>query len=177
MPPEILSLKVATFKGGRSVVNLNRRRDTPKNLKKVLCFMDVLSFARKGELKNSRPSELGPQFSLEETEKTVIAIRETPVVVRLLDAISQYLENCVKDNEPKEKPLPKMLTPIQASRELRLNIQTVMAWCREGKIQASKIGGNQGNGKGGKWLIPVEEVNRILRRQTFINGSRDGGAK
>lgn len=90
-----------------------------------------------------------------------------------------FLEKEARANEAeKEQHEERMLTPLEASKILRINVQTVMAWCREGKnLKGIKVGGNETNGKGGKWLIPREEIDAYLRRDRLINGSRKGGAK
>jgi excisionase family DNA binding protein len=90
-----------------------------------------------------------------------------------------FLERETRANEnQKEQPEERMLTPLEAARILRINVQTVMTWCREGKnLKGIKVGGNETNGKGGKWLIPREEIDAYLRRDRLINGTRKGGAK
>jgi excisionase family DNA binding protein len=82
-----------------------------------------------------------------------------------------------KQEEVKEEPALRLLNPEEASKIMRLNVQTVTAWCRKGKIKGIKVGGNETNGKGGKWLIPREEVDHYLHRQQVIHGKGKGGAK
>lgn len=82
--------------------------------------------------------------------------------------IAQVLERLGPKEEVKEEPIPRMLTPEEVSTILRLNVQTVLKWCREGRITATKCAG--------KWLIRREEVERYLHRNEIINGKR-GGAK
>ncbi len=79
-----------------------------------------------------------------------------------------------KQAEVKEK---RLLTPEEASDIMHLHVQTITAWCRSGKIKGIKVGGNETNGKGGKWLIPREEVDHYLHRQQVIHGKGKGGAK
>lgn len=61
-----------------------------------------------------------------------------------------------------EKGGPRVLTPEQAAMQMRLNVQTVMKWCREGRLTASKVGR--------KWLIPQEAVDAEINRQRIVNG-------
>jgi excisionase family DNA binding protein len=63
-------------------------------------------------------------------------------------------------------PAPQILAPTEAAEKMRLNEQTVMKWCREGRLQASKIGG--------KWLIPQESVDAFIRKSEVIHGRRGG---
>ena len=60
-----------------------------------------------------------------------------------------------------------MLTPQQVAQRLRVQVQTVMKWCRQGDkascpLSASKLAG--------KWLIPKEAVDAALRRAQVIHG-------
>ena len=60
-----------------------------------------------------------------------------------------------------------MLTPQQVAQRLRVHVQTVMKWCRQGDkascpLSASKLAG--------KWLIPKEAVDAALRRAQVIHG-------
>jgi excisionase family DNA binding protein len=61
----------------------------------------------------------------------------------------------------------EMLTPEQVAQRLGVNVQTVMKWCRQGDkascpLSASKLAG--------KWLIPKEAVDAVLRRARVIHG-------
>jgi excisionase family DNA binding protein len=94
----------------------------------------------------------------------------------LLPLAERWLEKQVGEAEVVPEP-ERMLTPKEASVLLKLHVQTVMAWCREGKLDAVKIGGNKVNGKGGKFLIPREAIDAYIAQQRLIHGSRKGGAK
>lgn len=61
-----------------------------------------------------------------------------------------------------EPALPKWVSPAEAAKVMRLNAQTVMEWCREGRLTASKVGR--------KWLIPLDAVTAEVRRQQVIGG-------
>lgn len=70
--------------------------------------------------------------------------------------------------EIKQEPTKSVFTPKEAAKEMLLHPQTVMEWCREGKIAATKLRG--------KWLIPKKEIDRHLHRYEVINGKKKGGA-
>lgn len=90
-----------------------------------------------------------------------------------------FLERKAQANDAEKKQHDeRMLTPHEASKILRINVQTVMTWCRKGKnLKGIKVGGNETNGKGGKWLIPREQVDAYLHRERLIHGSQKVGAK
>lgn len=94
----------------------------------------------------------------------------------LVPLAKRWLEKQVGEAEVVPEPA-RMLTPKEASVLLNLHVQTVMAWCREGKLDAVKIGGNEVNGKGGRYLIPREAIDAYLAKQRLIHGSRKGGVK
>ena len=97
---------------------------------------------------------------------------------RLLPLAEKWLEKQVGQVEAERPPEAKqMLTPKEASPLLNLHVQTVMGWCREGKLDAVKVGGNEVNGKGGKYLIPRKAIDDYLQRQRLIHGQRRRNAK
>lgn len=100
------------------------------------------------------------------------------ILGRLATVAEKWLEKQVGQVEA-EVPSgdPMFLTPEEAATILRLHVQTVLKWCREGEISAMKLGGNKVNGKGGKYLIPREAVDAYLREQTLIHGERRRPAK
>ena len=67
----------------------------------------------------------------------------------------------------KDKEALDFLTPLEAARLMRLNHQTVMKYCREGTLGATKIGN--------KWIIPRKSVDQFLKGQWFRCGK--GGAR
>ena len=99
------------------------------------------------------------------------------ILGRLATVAEKWLEN-TSGSQGATQPSadPKYLTPQEVAEILRVNVQSVLKWCRQGKLGASKHGGNKVNGKGGKYLIPREEVDRYLRRHQVINGKPKGGA-
>jgi hypothetical protein len=128
------------------------------------------------------PSAGVGSLSVEENRDMITANRILDPWDRIATAVERYLDFLMSSKEEQEKPDERMLTPLEASEILRIHVQTVMAWCREKdpqkkKLHAVKIGGNETNGKGGKWLIPREEIDTYLRRDRLINGTRKGSAK
>jgi excisionase family DNA binding protein len=79
---------------------------------------------------------------------------------RIAQGIERLIEVLVPQEEP-EKPLMVMLTPAEAAQQMKLNVQTVREWCREGKL---------GVKSGSKWLISPDEVKQYLRGQLLIKG-------
>lgn len=94
----------------------------------------------------------------------------------LVPLAKRWLEKQVGDVKAVSAPGP-FLTPEEASVLLHLHVQTVTAWCREGRLDAVKVGGNKVNGKGGKFLIRREAIDAYIAQQRLIHGSRKGGAK
>ena len=99
----------------------------------------------------------------------------TDILGRLVTVAEKWFEKQVGEKEVPETE--RMLTPKEASVLLNLHVQTVMAWCREGKLHAEKVGGNEANGKGGRYRIPREAINAYLHRQRLIHGQRRRNAK
>ncbi len=102
----------------------------------------------------------------------------TDILGRLLPMVEKWLEAQVGHLESEKPPKDqRMLTPEEAAIRMHLNVQTVMTWCRDGKLEAYKIGGNKTNGRGGKWLIPVEAVDAHFKGRHLIHGDKRGPAK
>jgi excisionase family DNA binding protein len=97
---------------------------------------------------------------------------------RIATVVERYVEFLMSSRDEQKKPESvDYLTPAEVAAILRVHVQTVMEWCRDGKLEAFKSGGHPANGKGGKWVIPRESVDHYLRRHQLIHGSRNGGAK
>jgi len=136
----------------------------------------------KAILKNNRLS-LPPTGSLaeKETQHVVSMWQTNEIANRGADLLCQVLERFLlktqQDSQVVE-PKSQMLTPEEAAKEMHLHVQTILAWCRKGKtLKGIKVGGNETNGKGGKWLIPREEIDRYLHERHVIHGKKKGGAK
>ncbi len=100
------------------------------------------------------------------------------ILGRLATVAEKWLESQVGGQEAEKSPEEeRMLTPKEASTILRIHWQTVMEWCREGKIDAVKIGGNKNNGKGGRYLIPREAIDACLNKRRLIYGDKRRSAK
>jgi excisionase family DNA binding protein len=126
------------------------------------------------------PSEAVGSLSLEENRDMITANRIQGPWDRLATVAERLMELAERQfcKDEQEKPQSTdYLTPTEVSAILRVHVQTVMEWCRDGKLEAFKSGGNPINGKGGKWVIPRESVDHYLRRHQLIHGSRKGGAK
>jgi excisionase family DNA binding protein len=120
-------------------------------------------------LEKKRLSSPPNAFVSERENPNMIALDGMSSINRLADLVSTWLERALEEKHQKvEERQLRMLTPAEAAKALRLNVQTVMAWCRQGRISASK--------STGKWLIPREEVDRLLRRYEIVNGKKKGGA-
>jgi excisionase family DNA binding protein len=88
-----------------------------------------------------------------------------------------FLEREARANDADKEKRDEWLTPKEASVLLRLHVQTVQEFCREGKLDAVRIGGNKVNGKGGKFLIPRAAIDAYIAQQRLIHGSQKAGAK
>jgi len=53
------------------------------------------------------------------------------------------------------------VTPEQAARQLKMNVQTVMRWCRERRLTAFKVGR--------RWLIERESLEAYMRKCEMIH--------
>ncbi len=127
-----------------------------------------------------RPSDPAPAFISGKEDPRMIAI-PAESFDRFTDALERIAEIAEKafggKEEVKEEAAKRLLNPEEASKIMHLNVQTVTAWCRAGKIKGIKVGGNETNGKGGKWLIAREEIDHYLHRHQMIYGTKKGGAK
>ena len=57
---------------------------------------------------------------------------------------------------------PRMLTTKEAARELRVTVRTVFKYIKQGTIKPVRIGGIK---KAGKTLIPVSEIQKLLKER------------
>ena len=90
-------------------------------------------------------------------------------LIRVVSALERIAEGMERANGMKGKEQPesqRTLSPAEFARALRLHPQTAMAWCRDGRVAAAKVGG--------KWLIPRQEVDRHLRGYQVIHGKQKG---
>lgn len=111
-----------------------------------------------------RPKSLDKKSYGEEEGFKVIAAN----VIVLGERIASALEQLAMLG-PREAALPsptvQMLTAAEAASQMRLHVQTVREWCREGKL---------GVMTGGRWLISPDEVKQYLRGQLLIKGKVAG---
>lgn len=80
---------------------------------------------------------------------------------RIAQGIERLIEVLVPRNQEPVDVSRVMLRPAEAAEQMKLNVQTVREWCREGKL---------GVKAGGKWLISRDEVKQYLRGQLLIKG-------
>jgi len=114
-----------------------------------------------------RPRESRPLFGWIEEDRDVIDFNGTmEPFERIADGIERLINLMVPKEAVSPTQAPPMLVPAQAAAKMRLHEQTVMKWCRERRLQASKIGG--------KWLIPQESVDAFIRKCEVIHGRRGG---
>jgi len=116
-----------------------------------------------------REAEAGSSSSKEEQrpmEMTAPANALAEILGRLLPLAEKWLEKQIGEEVDRSGADERMLTPMEASDRMHLNVQTVMKWCREGRLEAAKVGR--------KWLIPRESVDSYIRNYQVING-RDAG--
>jgi len=99
-------------------------------------------------------------------EMTAPANALAEILGRLLPLAEKWLEKQIGEESDRSGADERMLTPMEASDRMHLNVQTVMKWCREGRLEAAKVGR--------KWLIPRESVDSYIRNYQVING-RDAG--
>ena len=109
----------------------------------------------------SRPPEDDQESSLKKEVSQMVALNQSAnPFERIADGLERLLEVLV----PKApQPAIQMLTPQEASKQMRLNVQTVMKWCRQGKM---------GTKCGRKWLIEPTEVDRYLRGVLMTKGQQ-----
>lgn len=81
------------------------------------------------------------------------------------ERIARSIEKLAEALTPKainEPAQPKWLSPAEAAKAMRVNVQTVMKWCRAGRLEASKVSG--------KWLIPQKAIDAEVHRLKVIGG-------
>lgn len=105
-------------------------------------------------------------FYDEQKENPMIAVNQE---MKPFERIALGIERLIEVLVPKEatsSPAVERLSPLAAAKQMRLNEQTVMKWCREGRLVASKVGG--------QWIIPQESVDAYIRKCEVIHGRRGG---
>ncbi len=88
------------------------------------------------------------------------------LVGRFFDRLESVIEQAVgaKAGNGEDGAGKRLLNPDEASKVMHLNVQTIIRWCREGKLAASKIGR--------RWLIPQDSIDAYVRRHELIHGKR-----
>jgi len=114
----------------------------------------------------NRPPFTNDEFSFEKEDSMIAINQAVEPFERIAQGIERLIEVLVPKVEAPSSPAVERLSPLAAAKQMRLNEQTVMKWCREGRLVASKLGG--------KWLIPQESVNAFIRKCEVIHGRRGG---
>jgi excisionase family DNA binding protein len=118
--------------------------------------------------RNVRLPQEHARFPLNEGEQAVIDFNRTrDCFERIADGIERLIDVFVPKEAPQPEPRVPMLTPQEAAKRLRVNVQTVMKWCRQGEqatyqMCAAKLGN--------KWIIPADAVDAVIRKCQKIHG-------
>lgn len=133
-----------------------------------LYFKKDIEPALENVLRSNRPPFAADEFSFEKEDLKVNGVGQIEGN-NLADVIKEFLE-WMKPRLSTAYPLetnapPRMLSPTEAAQMMRVHVQTVMKWCREERIEATKIGN--------KWLIPQESVDAYMRKCRLLNGRGD----
>ncbi len=116
----------------------------------------------------NRPPFANDEFSFEKEDLKVNGVGQIEGN-NLAEVVKEFLE-WMKPRLSAAYPLetnapPRMLSPTEAAQRMRVHVQTVMKWCREERIEATKIGN--------KWLIPQESVDAYMRKCRLLDGRGD----
>jgi excisionase family DNA binding protein len=140
----------------------------------------VIRYTNQGKVVDRPSSESGKYLSTRRDTPPMDMIAPTnplkEILGRLLPLAERWLEKQVGE-KVQVAGIEPTLTPKEAAPLLHLHVQTMMAWCRKGKLGAVKIGANKLNGKGGKYLIPRKAIDDYLREQRVLHGERRRKAK
>jgi excisionase family DNA binding protein len=91
-----------------------------------------------------------------------VANNDLAVVVReIFQWLKPRLEAVLGDRAGADHA-EQTVTPEQAARQLKVNVQTIMRWCREGRWTAFKVGR--------RWLIERESLEAYVRKCEMIHG-------
>ena len=118
-----------------------------------------------GFVQERRPAPAAVRSYLNEEDKTVIAANGIEIGERIANALEQVVQVVAPREAAVPVPGVQMLTPTEAARQMKLHVQTVREWCREGKL---------GVRAGRNWLISPDEVKQYLRGQLLIKGKVAG---
>ena len=112
----------------------------------------------------SRPPGPFEVSSFGKEDGNVISLSQpTEHLVRIADGIDRLVEALTPKVTPEVEPTVRMLTAEEASNRMRLSPQTVMKWCRQGKL---------GTKCGRTWLIDPKEVDRYHRGILMTKGRK-----
>jgi excisionase family DNA binding protein len=117
-------------------------------------------------LARNRPPLTEDEFSFRKEDMNVKNVEQSLRLDGPFERIAEGIERLIGLLVPQvgiaEHPVNVMFTPAEAAKQMKLNVQTVREWCREGKL---------GVKTGGKWLISSDEIKQYLRGQLLIKGN------
>ena len=137
----------------------------PNNLPdKLIDTIPCRRFVGPGETKPMFPKPVVERFiedhlSSKSNEERRFALAEpnrTDPLQRIATALERVAEAVVPRAAGRADAGVEMLTPTEAAKQMKLHVQTVREWCREGKL---------GVRAGRRWLINPGEVKQYLRGQ------------
>ena len=125
-------------------------------------FLESEADAVIAQIRKGRPSFVDELSFVTEAAMNTTATGEE-LVDRFFDRLATVLERfAAPDGAGQKEPPQRMLTPEEAAEAMHLNSQTVMRWCREGRLSGSKVGRN--------WLVPREAIDAYIHRQRLVYG-------
>ena len=131
-----------------------------------------VDFTGRGEGRPRKAETGSDSYSREEPQPMEMTAPVNPLaeilgrLLPLLPLAERWLEKQVGEDADGLRADERMLTPLEASDRMNLNVQTVMKWCREGRLKAAKVGR--------KWLIPPESVDAYIHKCRVISGRNVG---
>jgi excisionase family DNA binding protein len=108
-----------------------------------------------------RPGCMGTKSFVKEDFNMVDFGSEDQPLERIASCLEKLAGVLVPRAETPQPAAVEMLTPAEAAKQMRLNVQTVREWCRGGKM---------GVRTGNKWLISQGEVKEYLRGRLLVTG-------
>ena len=89
---------------------------------------------------------------------------------RIADSIDRLAEALTPRQEVALAQVQVTLTPQQVAKRVGVNVQTVMKWCRQGKMGRKEPGGH-------RWVISMGEVVQYEKSLALISGVVSGGRR
>lgn len=121
-------------------------------------FLESEADAVIGQVRRGRPPLIEKMSPYPEAQMDTTAIVEE-LLDRFFDRLAPVIDRFVP---PEVASKQRMLTSEEAAKAMRIHPQTAVRWCREGRLEGTKVGQN--------WLVPREAVDAYLRRQKVVYG-------